>query len=65
MTRVCELQKEYVLYLAEHEVLLSFISDDDAELFEDWWQAHGATSFEGYAEMRKELMDTNFNEETN
>jgi hypothetical protein len=27
--------------VAEHEVLLSFNDDSDAERFENWWRGHG------------------------
>lgn len=35
--------------VAEHEVLMSFNSDDDALMFRDWWQLWGKHLFGAYA----------------
>ena len=34
----------------EHEVFISFVNDEDAVLFHEWWQAHGWKAFKKWAE---------------
>jgi hypothetical protein len=36
------LQRELVYELGDHEVLISFVNDIDAEAFEIWWEREGA-----------------------
>lgn len=33
----------------DHQVLLSFNGDRDAELFDEWWQDEGFAAFSGWA----------------
>lgn len=44
--------------LYEHEVLLEFLQDQEAEVFQDWWRAEGETAFNKYfQEWAKERTD--------
>lgn len=45
--------REMTASLAEHEVLLSFVDDVDAELFSEWWNATGFLLFKEYGEKNK------------
>jgi len=31
--------------IPEHQILLSFTNDEDAELFDEWWQTKGLALF--------------------
>lgn len=43
-------EKERVVHLHEHEVLLSFNNDIGAELFESWWHVEGINHFKEWTE---------------
>lgn len=45
--------RETTVELAEHEVLLSFVDDIDAELFSEWWNSTGFDLFKVYGEKEK------------
>jgi hypothetical protein len=34
--------------VAEHEVLMSFVNDEDAAMFQDWWEVWGKHLFGAY-----------------
>lgn len=42
----------------EHEVLLSFNSDEDAILFSDWWNFKGWTQFKKWADVQNKRNNT-------
>jgi hypothetical protein len=45
-----DLPRQKTMSVADHEILLSFSSDEDASLFEEWWHRHGAKAFLAWAE---------------
>lgn len=49
-----QITQEMVVRAAEHEIMLSFNDDEDAELFSDWWNRKGCTEFMKWAS--KELV---------
>jgi hypothetical protein len=40
-----ELLREFNVSVAEHQVLLSFVDDEDAELFDEWWHRDGLSLY--------------------
>ena len=44
------MQEEKRVRMAEHEILLSFNNDDDAEKFADWWRGDGLYIFSGWVD---------------
>lgn len=45
-----DMPRQASLDIAEHEILLSFINDIDAEMFSDWWNTRGLDQFKKWAE---------------
>lgn len=37
---IVRLNKDFTVNMAEHEFVLSFTSDSDAEMFHDWWYCY-------------------------
>lgn len=54
MTIKCNLDKEMRVYLDDHQVLLSFMNDEDAHYFEDWWHDQGIKQFIKHVDDEKE-----------
>jgi hypothetical protein len=46
----CVVKRETTLYIAEHEVMLAFNSDWQAEAFEDWFESVGRVRFAAWLE---------------
>lgn len=44
LTKVA-MPEQIIHRLAENQVMLSFLYDDDALAFREWWQAKGSTAF--------------------
>lgn len=44
--------RELTLSIPEHQVLLSFVNDSDAELFSEWWNTEGWKRFKVWASKR-------------
>lgn len=42
---VCESVRERTYSIAEHEIMLAFNGDADAELFDEWWNVKGEQAF--------------------
>ena len=42
------IESETTVHFADHEILLSFNDDVDAEVFFGWWKCYGFTIFEEY-----------------
>lgn len=53
MIHIPQLNTEMTVRAAEHEAFLSFVNDEDCELFNDWWNTKGGKLFQEWAE--KEL----------
>jgi hypothetical protein len=47
------LGRERTIHLADHEILLSFLHDDGAEFFEEWWQDAGSHAFKKWLDKRE------------
>lgn len=45
---IWDMPREFTRSLAEHEILLSFNSDADAERFDSWWRTIGCQEFEKF-----------------
>ena len=54
---IVTLETETTLHVAEHERLLSFNGDDDAEWFDDWWYERGSKLFAAYVNKRSRERD--------
>lgn len=48
------LSREMTVHAAEHEIFLSFVNDEDAELFSDWWNTKGAKLWSAWSDKEKE-----------
>jgi hypothetical protein len=46
---VPEMPREVTYGVAEHEILLSFVNDTDAEAFDRWWHLEGKDAFLEFA----------------
>ena len=44
-----DLSREITYSVAEHQILLEFNGDVDAEMFNDWWNTDGFKLFEKWA----------------
>lgn len=47
--------------VADHQILLAFLSDEEAELFYEWLSAEGEVAFRGWLSNRKESHDPSRN----
>lgn len=47
-----EFPKEFRREVHKHEVLLSFLADEDAEIFMDWWHGKGEAAFLAWIKKR-------------
>ena len=45
-----DMPRELTTNVAEHEIMLSFVNDSDAEMFSDWWNSKGLEAFMKWAE---------------
>jgi len=53
------LNSDFHRKVAEHEVLLSFNSDEGAVAFHEWWSKTGEASYKAYADTEyKEYLDS-------
>lgn len=52
-TPIITLARETTLHLGDHEVLLSFNNDSDAEPFEQWFENEGRQAYEVFLEKWK------------
>lgn len=51
---IAHINDEFTVHLADHEVLLSFVNDEDAYRFRDWWYEDGHILFEKSVEDEEE-----------
>lgn len=48
-----DLPREIRRDIHEHEIFLSFVNDEDAALFAEWWHGGGAVLFQKYVNKQR------------
>lgn len=49
-----EIQHSFVRHVAEHEVLLSFLDDEAALAFQEWWADEGYVQFAKFCDSQED-----------